>query len=160
VDEVTREEPRSAAQRKADTLAKLTAEAADIWVASASVTDAGAAQAYLVPLSLAWVDERIVLAMEVASQTARNIGAGGKTRLALGPTRDVVMIDAELEQTHNAEDVPARIGKAYAAQSDWDPRTAGAGYVYLVFRPLRIQAWREVHELRGRTIMRDGRWLV
>lgn len=160
MDEVTREEPRPAAQRKADTLAKLTAEAADIWVASASVTDAGAAQAHLVPLSLAWVDERIVLAMEATSQTARNISAGGKTRLALGPTRDVVMIEAELEQTHEAEDVPARIGEAYAAQSDWDPRAAGVGYQYLVFRPVRIQAWREVNELRGRTIMRDGRWLV
>jgi hypothetical protein len=157
---VTQPEPRSAAQRKADTLAKLTAEAADIWVASASVTDAGEAQAYLVPLSLAWVDERIVLALEVSSQTARNITAAGKARLALGPTRDVVMIDAVLEGSHRAEDVPAGIGEAYADQSDWDPREAGAGYAYLVLRPERIQAWREANELRGRTIMHGGHWLV
>jgi hypothetical protein len=48
---------------------------------------------------------------------------------------------------------------AYAAQSDWDPRTAGATYVFLVLRPDRIQAWREVDEVPGRTVMRDGTWL-
>ncbi|HZC70534.1 MAG TPA: hypothetical protein VE442_07570 [Jatrophihabitans sp.] len=157
---MTTQEPRSAAHRKADTLAKLAAKAADIWVASASVTDAGAAQAYLVPLSLAWVDERIVLALEDTSQTARNVSAAGKARLALGPTRDVVMIDAELEHSHPVGQVPARIAEAYAAQSDWDPREAGAGYLFLVFRPLRIQAWREVNELRDRTLMRGGAWLA
>jgi hypothetical protein len=156
---VTIQEPRSASQRKADTLAKLTAEAADVWVASASVSDAGA-QAYLVPLSLGWVDERIVLALQATSQTAINIAAAGKARLGLGPTRDVVLIDAVLEESHQAEDVPDRIGAGYAEQSDWDPREAGAGYVYLVLRPVRIQAWREENELRGRTIMRRGDWLV
>jgi hypothetical protein len=152
-------EPRSAAQRKADTLAKLSAPAADIWVASASITDAGAAQAYLVPLSLAWLDERIVLALEADSRTARNLPVGTLTRLALGPTRDVVTIDATVERSLPADSVPAEIGDAYAAQSDWDPRQEGAGYVYLVLRPVRIQAWREVNELRRRTLMRDGNWL-
>jgi hypothetical protein len=36
-------------------------------VASASGSDAGP---YLVPLSLGWVDERIVLALDAGSQTA------------------------------------------------------------------------------------------
>jgi hypothetical protein len=157
---VTLETPRSAAKRKAETLAKLTAEAADIWVASASVSDAGSAQAYLVPLSLAWVDERIVLALEASSQTARNIAVARTARLGLGPTRDVVMIDAAMEAQYDAAQTPVRIADAYAAQSDWDPRTAGTGYVYLVLRPTRIQAWREANELRGRTIMRDGVWVV
>lgn len=30
----------------------------------------------------------------------------------------------------------------------------------MVLRPLRLQAWREVNEIRGRTLMRDGSWLV
>jgi hypothetical protein len=157
---VSRAEPRSAAQRKADTLAKLSAPAADIWVASASVSDAGVAQPYLVPLSLAWVDGRIVLALEADARTARSLPAGTETRLALGPTRDVVMIDAAVEQVAAAEDTAADIADAYAAQSDWDPRTAGPGYVYLMLRPIRIQAWREANELRGRTLMRNGEWLV
>jgi hypothetical protein len=57
-----------------------------------------------------------------------------------------------------AESGPA--GAAYAEQSDWDPRTAGDAYVFLVLRPERIQAWRELNEIPGRTLMRDGVWLV
>ena len=153
-------ERRTATQRKADTLAKLSAPAADIWVASASISDAGVAQAHLVPLSLAWVDGRIVLALEADSRTARSLPVGTDTRLALGPTRDVVMIDATVEQAVDAAATPADIADAYAAQSDWDPRTAGPGYVYLLLAPKRIQAWREANELRGRTLMRNGEWLV
>ena len=152
-------QPRDAAQRKADALAKLSAPAADIWVASASAAG-DSAQAHLVPLSLAWVDERIVLALEANSRTARNLPMGAVARLGLGPTRDVVMIDAQVERIVAAEDAPAEIGDAYAAQSDWDPRAAGVGYVYLVLTPRRIQAWREANELSGRTLMRDGVWLV
>jgi hypothetical protein len=152
-------EPRTTAQRKADTLAKLAAPAADIWVASASVDDAGAARPYLVPLSLAWVDGRIVLALEANSRTARSLPVGTQTRLALGPTRDVVVIDATVEQAASTADTAAAIADAYAAQSDWDPRTAGDGDVYVLLAPRRIQAWREVNELPGRLLMRNGEWL-
>ena len=153
-------EPRTAAQRKAETLAKLSASAADVWVASASINDAGAAQPYLVPLSLAWVGDRIVLALEAGSRTARSLPVGTRPRLALGATRDVVMIDAIVEQAASTADTAEEIADAYAAQSDWDPRTAGDGYLYLVLLPQRIQAWREVNELPGRTLMRNGEWLV
>lgn len=153
-------EPRSAAQRKADTLAKLAAPAADIWVASASLSPDGVVQPYLVPLSLAWVDGRIVLALEADSRTARSLPIGTRTRLALGPSRDVVMIDATVEQVASTPEAATAVADAYAAQSDWDPRTAGPGFVYLLLAPTRIQAWREVNELADRTLMRDGRWLV
>ena len=153
-------EPRSAGQRRADTLAKLSAPDADIWVASASITASGMAEPYLVPLSLAWVAGRIVLALEADSRTARSLPLGTRTRLALGPTRDVVMIDAIVEQVASTADTDSEIADAYAAQSDWDPRTAGPGFVYLVLVPSRIQAWREVNELADRTLMRNGEWLV
>ncbi len=65
-----------------------------VWVASASVTGGSSAHAHLVPLSLAWIDERAVIALEPASRTARNLAEQGPARLALGPTRDVVIIDA------------------------------------------------------------------
>ena len=45
------------------------------------------------------------------------------------------------------------------AQADWDPRR-DTGYVFLVLRPVRVQAWREANEIAGRTLMRDGSWLV
>ena len=51
------------------------------------------------------------------------------------------------------------LGAAYVAQADWDPR-GSAGYLFLVLRPVRVQAWREVNEMPGRELMRDGRWLT
>jgi len=151
---MVREEPRSREQRKADTLAKLTETEADVWVASA-----GDGEPYLVPLSLAWLDERIVIALASGSRTARNIVARGRARLGLGPTRDVVMIDALLDVAIPVAEAGA-IADGYAAQSGWDPRTSGPGYVYLVLSPDRIQAWREADEIPGRLLMRNGTWLT
>src|SRR4029077_179304 len=110
-------QPRTREQRRADTLAKLAAPAADVWVATAAVDSGGHARSYLVPLSLAWIDERIVLATEADSVTARNIISAGGARLGLGPTRDVVMIDAELEQVYGLDSVPAELGRGYVAQA-------------------------------------------
>jgi hypothetical protein len=140
--------------RKADALAMLAAPAIDVWVATSSAAGAP----HLVPLSLAWVDERVVIAVMASSITARNLTASGHARLAVGPTRDVVMMDAVLEGTVEVAS-DAAPAAAYAAQADWDPRRS-TGYVFLVLRPLRIQAWREANEIPGRTLMRDGRWLV
>jgi hypothetical protein len=145
---------RTAAQRKADTLAWLSTPTLDGWVASAGE------RAHLVPLSLLWTGERVVIAVEESSLTARNIAASGEARIGLGTTRDVVMIDARLEHTHPVADAPADIADGYAAQSDWDPRRSGDGYAYLVLAPVRIQAWREVDEIPSRTLMRAGAWLV
>jgi hypothetical protein len=153
------EQPRSREQRKADTLAKLTAPAADVWVATAAADAGGQANAYLVPLSLAWIDERVVLATDADSVTARNITSQRRARLGLGPTRDVVMIDAELERVYGLDDVPASVARGYAAQADWDPRESGGRMQFLTLRPQRIQAWREANELPGRTLMRDGAWI-
>jgi len=147
-------EPRDRVTRKADLMTALTAPAADAWVATAS-RDGGP---HLVPLSLAWVDDSAVIALDAASITARNLGTSGIARLAVGPTRDLALIDVVLERSV-AVDEDAALGEAYAGQADWDPRGLG-GYVYLVLRPTRIQAWRESNELAGRVLMRDGAWVV
>lgn len=145
--------PRDAATRKAHTLGMLATPAIDVWVATSS-----GSTPHLVPLSLAWVQERAVIAVDASSPTARNLAASGKARLAVGPTRDVVMIEAELERSVDVSADPA-LGERYVAQADWDPRNS-PGYVFMVLRPLRLQARREVNEIRGRTLMRDGSWLV
>ena len=147
-------EPRDRATRKADALKLLTAPAADVWVSTASADG----EPHLVPLSLAWVDDRAVIALDGGSVTARNIAGGGRARLAVGPTRDVVLMDAVLERSVGVDD-DAVIGEAYASQADWDPRGL-AGYVFLVLRPMKIQAWRESNELAGRVLMREGAWTV
>jgi hypothetical protein len=151
--------PRDAQTRKADTLVKLRTRHADVWVASASI-DGGHPVAHLIPLSLAWIDECIVVAVPVHQQTGRNIVEHGRARLALGPTRDVVIIDAVLERLIAVADAPGDLADHYAARADWDPRQATAAYAYLVLRPERIQAWREENELEGRTLMRGGAWLI
>jgi Pyridoxamine 5'-phosphate oxidase len=147
-------EPRDRASRKADTLAMLATPAIDVWVATAS----GPGAPYLVPVSLAWVNERVVVAVDGSSPTARNLTESGTARLAIGPTRDVVMIDAVLQEALDVRTAVA-LGEAYVAQADWDPRGSD-GYVFLVLRPVRVQAWREANEMPGRTLMRDGHWLV
>jgi hypothetical protein len=146
-------DPRDRQTRKADALAMLQTPAIDVWVASAS----GEGVPHLVPVSLVWVDECALIAVESSSVTARNVSASGVARLAVGPTRDVVMIDAVLDRTVEVTD--DELGAAYVAQADWDPRRS-TGYVFLVLRPVRVQAWREANEIPGRTLMRDGEWLV
>jgi hypothetical protein len=147
-------EARDRETRKADTLAMLATPEIDVWVATAATAGAP----HLVPVSLAWVGERVVIAIPGSSVTARNLTASGEVRLAVGPTRDVVMIDAVLERMADVEDDES-LWAAYVAQADWDPRR-DSGYVFLVLRPVRVQAWREANEIPGRTLMRDGSWLV
>lgn len=144
--------PRDRATRTRDALVQLTAPAADAWVATASADGVP----HLVPLSLAWVGERAVIATDATSATARNLLASGRARLGVGPTRDVVMLDVVLERTLPVDE-SGELGESYAAQADWDPRGL-AGHLYLVLRPERVQAWREVNEMAGRTLMRGGTW--
>ncbi len=151
------EPARTARQRTADTIAKLAAIGADTWVATAS--DAGSA--HLVPLSYAWDGGRVLLSAQADSLTVRNVRSSGRARLGFGPTRDVVIIDAELERVLDVDDeAPADTLRAYADQAGWDPREEPEPYVLIVLRPRRIQAWREANELAGRLLMRDGEWLA
>ncbi|MCU7723513.1 pyridoxamine 5'-phosphate oxidase family protein [Actinoplanes sp. KI2] len=148
------DQPRPRIRRKSDVLARLAAPVADCWVATA-----GGDEPYLVPLTAAWHDGRIILATSRRSPTARNITAHGRARVGLGPTRDVILIDATLDETIPVAD-SGTVGEAYARQNDWDPREAGEGFVFLALRPRRIQAWREENELPDRLLMQDGAWLV
>jgi hypothetical protein len=142
-----------------DTLAMLARDVTDVWVATGSV-DGAAVQPHLVPVSLAWLDdERVLVAVQATSRTALDLRAHGVARLAVGPTRDVVMIDAVLDEEHDVAGAPTAITERYLRQADWDPRTSPS-YVFLVLRPTRVQAWREANEIPGRTLMRDGHWLV
>jgi hypothetical protein len=65
------------------------------------------------------------------------------------------MIDGTPEPVH---DEPTK--DAFAAKHGWDPRDEPGDYTFFRIVPDRVQAWREVNELPGRTLMRDGDWLV
>jgi hypothetical protein len=146
--------PRSLDQRKRDTLDRLERDV-DAWIATA---DPGSGTPYLVPLSFLWDGSTLLVATPASSPTGRNLKATGKVRLGIGPTRDLVLIEAGVCPVA-AEDLPPGAGDAFAAKTGFDPRTL-TGYLYFRVRPLRIQAWREVDELDGRELMRDGSWLA
>src|SRR5665213_383995 len=149
------EPPRAGPRRQADAIAILEVHHADTWVATASESG----NAHLVPLSFAWHDGRVLLALQRQSPTSQNIVASGRARLGFGPTRDVVLMDAVVDSAVAVTGAPAALAEAYAAQADWDPRGSNGDYVYLVLVPVRIQAWREANELEGRLLMRNGVWL-
>ncbi|WP_433464729.1 pyridoxamine 5'-phosphate oxidase family protein [Spirillospora sp. CA-128828] len=162
--------PRSRAERRRDTEHRL-AHDVDVWVASASADGAP----YLVPLSFVWDGEALLLATPADSPTGRNLAATRTgllwgddpphppekrtVRLALGPTRDVSVIEGEVEVLEIGA-LPRERGDRFAERTGFDPRTLATPYRWFRITPRRVQAWREENELTGRDLMRDGRWLV
>jgi len=147
--------PRDRAQRLRDTRAKLESET-DLWVATADPSGGGP---HLIPLSYHWDGAAFLISTPRTSVTSRNLLADRRVRLSLGPTRDVVVVDATAEPVDLA-DLGSQAADAFAARTGFDPRTLGTPYQYFRLRPHRIQAWREADELPGRTLMRDGTWLT
>ena len=147
-------DPRSRPQRRRDTEDRLTHDV-DLWVATASADGAP----YLVPLSFGWDGEALLLATPADSPTGRNLAAGRTARLGLGHTRDVSMIDGEVEVLE-IDALPRQQGDRFAARTGFDPRAETTSYRWFRVVPRRMQAWREVNELPDRELMRDGRWLV
>jgi hypothetical protein len=145
-------EARSRSQRKSDVLEKLRSDV-DLWVASAD--EAGSA--YLIPLSYYWDGSTLTVATPRSSRTAVNLVRAGWARVALGPTRDVVIVEGPVEAIPIGTD--AELEDAHAQATEFDPRTLTEEYVYLRITPHGIQAWREANELAGRRLMRHGEWL-
>jgi Pyridoxamine 5'-phosphate oxidase len=147
-------ESRSRAERRRDTEHRL-AHDVDVWVASASPDGVP----YLVPLSFDWDGEALLVATPADSPTGRNLAATRTVRLGLGQTRDVSMIDGDVEVLE-IDALPPEQGDRFAARSGFDPRELTTPYRWFRIVPRRMQAWREVNELSDRTLMRDGRWLA
>jgi Pyridoxamine 5'-phosphate oxidase len=142
--------PRSAGQRKTDTLARLASDV-DAWIATADAAGNG----YLLPLSFLWYGAGLVISTPRNSVTARNLSRGGRVRAGIGQVRDVIMIDGTAELVQDVQTMDA-----FAAKHGWDPRNDRGDYAFFRIVPDRVQAWREVNELPGRTLMRDGSWLA
>ena len=127
--------PRPLARRIEDTRRRLT-EDVDCWVASAS-----SSAPYLIPLSFFWDGTDLFVATLAASATSRNLLATGKARVGVGPTRDVVLIEATVRAMNDDELVP-EFADAFAVNAGFDPLEASQ-YVYFRITPQRIQAWRK-----------------
>jgi nitroimidazol reductase NimA-like FMN-containing flavoprotein (pyridoxamine 5'-phosphate oxidase superfamily) len=150
---MTRPAPRTPEQRKQDTLDRLEHDV-DAWVATADESGVP----YLVPLSFLWDGATLLVATASTSPTARNLLATGRVRLGVGLVRDVVLVEGTAEATPAAE-IPAEIGDAFAAKAGFDPREETGPYHYFRITPVRLQAWREANELKGRDLIRDGKWI-
>ncbi|GIM91130.1 pyridoxamine 5'-phosphate oxidase family protein [Paractinoplanes toevensis] len=144
--------PRSRAQRRHDTEHLLNSEV-DLWVATSSP----AGEPWLVPLSFEWDGTTLLLATSMNSRTGRNL-ADGAFRLGLGPTRDVAMIDGEVEVLE-LDALPRERGDRFAERTGFDPRGL-PGFNWFRVTPRRVQAWRDDSELSGRDLMRAGIWLT
>jgi hypothetical protein len=141
--------PRSRGQRLDDTRDRLSHDV-DAWFATA-----GTDGPHLVPLSFLWHDEAMLIATDDASPTARNLHDSGQVRVAVGPTRDVVLVEAEATALDGVDDVT---GDAFAEHTGFDPRQLD-NYTFYRVVPRELRAWREVTELEHRLLMREGRWL-
>src|SRR4051794_37076881 len=129
--------PRPRDERRRDTERRL-AHDVDLWVASASPDGAP----FLIPLSFDWDGEALLLATPANSPTGRNLAATRTARLALGETRDVTMIDGDVEVLEIDALAPEQ-GDRFAARAGFDPRPLTA-YRWFRITPRRLQAWREV----------------
>ena len=147
-------EPRSREDRRRDTEQRLGNDV-DVWVASASEDGVP----YLVPLSFDWDGEAVLVATPTKSPTGKNLAGSGVARVALGHTRDVCMVDGDVEVLE-IDELPPEQADRFEARAGFDPRASGSSYRWFRISPHRIQAWREVDELPERELMRDGRWLV
>jgi hypothetical protein len=114
----------------------------------------------MIPLSFAWHDGRVLLATPASTLTVRNLEATRRARLGLGDSRDVVLVDVELELVVEAKLAPAELAEAYTGQAGWDPRASDAGYSIVALRPVRVLAWNGEHEWEGRILMDGGAWLA
>jgi hypothetical protein len=148
-------EPRRSRQQRMEDTQRHLEQDVDAWVATAG--EGGTPS--LAPFSFLWDGAALLFAMPAAGPTARNLLASGKVRLGLGHTRDVVMIEGAAQAIATNE-LPAETGDAFAAKAGFDPRGLADPYLYFRIEPRRIQAWREVNELAGRDLMRDGQWIV
>jgi len=146
-------ENRTTAERIAETRQRLNNDE-NVWIATASLGGVP----HLVPLSLTWDGEAILVATRTNTPTVRNALASGRARATLDSAADVVLLDTDAAVspfTHAGADQAA----AYVARVGWDPRNQDGEWSLLRLTPRRVQAWNSVSETDGRTIMRDGAWI-
>ncbi len=145
---------RSTAQRRDDALARLQTDP-NAWVATA--TAAGAP--HLVPVSLCWHHDAILLATRADRPLAQDVIASSRARVGLGDGDDVVLIDADAHST-NWADADSAHRRAFIDRTGWDPGEQPGRWVLLHLQPETVRVWRTIAEnLNGSVVMKNGTWL-
>ena len=94
-----------------------------------------------------------------SSVSTKNVLKSRQAKLALGDTRDVVLLDVVAEVVTVGPD-NADISMGFKHRNGWDPRDTLSPYVYFLMTPRRIQVWESEEELEGRDVMKKGQWLA
>lgn len=142
--------PRPLPVRKQDMLRRFETDV-DAWVSTASLDGTP----YLMPLSFLWSDDTLLLSTSVTNPTARNLQTNPQLQLTIGEFRDVIHITG----TAAVVDVTDAEAESFATKAGFDPRPL-PNYPFFRVTPTKIQAWREVNELKDRVLMDKGIWLV
>src|SRR5690348_451932 len=103
---------RSAEERKRDTFQRLEHDI-DAWVATAG---ASGGSPCLAPFSFLWRDATLLIAAPAAGPSGRNLLANGQVRIALGSTRDVVLMTGTAEAILPG-DLPGDTADAFAVKT-------------------------------------------
>ncbi len=148
-------EPRTTAQRVADTR-HLLQTAQSGWLSTADPKG----HSHLIACSTWWHDGEIVITTVGTTRTARNLHATKHARLALGTTEDATFLDLEAATLTPVGEAPAEIADGFSEAAGWDPREIGPEWVFVRFRPTRIQAYRGYDEVSDSDVFRAGRWLA
>lgn len=144
---------RTPHQRQVDTLAVLQRQGSG-WLATAD-TDA---TPHVIAVAALWTGDALVVTTRDGTPTARNLDAGGRARLILGTTDDVIMIDTTVSATQPSIGADPALVAAFVAATGWDPAEEGPDWRYFTLLPTRIQAYRGYGELGGHVLMQDGLW--
>src|SRR2546427_667792 len=83
--------------------------------------------------------EALLVATPTDSPTGRNLAATRAVRLGLGHTRDVSMIEGEVEVLE-IDALPQQRGDRFVARTGFDPRALVTPYRWFRISPRRIQA--------------------
>ncbi|WP_432935593.1 pyridoxamine 5'-phosphate oxidase family protein [Kribbella sp. CA-253562] len=142
---------RPLAIRVKDALDRLASDV-DAWVSTASPDGTP----YLVPLSFLWTGGTLILSTASKNPTSLNLRSNPQLHLAIGHTRDVVLITGTAAAFTPTEEQ----ADTFAEKTGFDPRTIKASYPYFEVTPIRIQSWREANELENRDLMLNGQWLT
>ena len=145
---------RSTARRVKESLDALLLQA-NVWVATANHE----AIPHMVPFSLHWDGEHIIICTDPASATVKNLVSSPNAKLSIGDSNDVVLITAELVSVVDVQKSDAQLVEQFSARTGWNPKRETTDMVFVTLKPTKVHAWRDAAEINGRTIMRNGTWL-
>lgn len=96
---------------------------------------------YLIPLSLQWNGETLLVSTPADSITGKNMATTGKARLGLGDTRDVTVIEGSV-QSLEMDELSKERANRFATRTGFDPRDLTTPYRWFLITHQWIQAWR------------------